>query len=107
MSKYQVPARSKRCGASGYCRPVPDQVGSGTVRSAPVSVSIRERAMPPRPEKCTQQLPSLSQAKSGSMPGTGTRMGSDQGPLGSSLVTRIDSAPVEPTLVVMIQNRPS
>ena len=68
---------------------------------------MRQRAMPPRPEKCTQQFPSRSQARSGSMPEIGTGTGSDHGPAGSSPVTRNDFAPVVPTLVVIIQNRPS
>ena len=68
---------------------------------------MRQRAMPPRPEKWTQQLPSPSQARSGSMPGTSTRTGSDHGPAGSSLVTKNVVAPRVPTLVVIMKKRPS
>lgn len=59
----------------------------------------------PSSEYTHQQVPSSSQARSGSMPGTPTGTGSDQGPAGSLAVTRTVPAPV--TTVVIIQKRPS
>ena len=41
------------------------------------------------------------------MPATSTKVGSDQGPAGSSAVTKKLWAPASVTFVVIIQNRPS
>ena len=68
MRRYHQSPRRKRCGASGNCRPVPGHASVGPSSTSPVRSSIRNRWMPP-PEKWTQQLPSSSQARSGSMPG--------------------------------------
>ena len=86
--RYQTPSRSKRCGASGYCSPVPDQVGVGPSSTAPVSV-VDSASLESTAGRVVDPANSRRVPRRG--PGRcpdGDRTGSDHGPAGSSPVTK-------------------